>query len=604
MSTIISNSNSVQKVTPAIIIDNINKAKHSFFQSKEAAGEAAARAYMVWGDTMSPTAHKDSRDWIDAQIAKRNHAIEEHNKEEKALREKAKKFVNGKLADDNWLNSKPETQAEREELAKEKAMLIALNELTSQQWTARRKVAVEARDNASKFTKVVKYVFEFEYATEASVTSRYATVMEWIDTRFAGVVIHDVTELTDAIKAAGGFEAVLNEQRGNKSSAYDAGETDREAIAAALATQTKAAIKTAAAKAIFEMEVNDVQENIVFLVGRFVDGKVEVVGEMPMSADKLDEAVAKFCDDTVLPTHANTEFVARVLQLGKLVEEGKASDATEDGLKAGKRELVQRAFTLVPNKGSGVEVLVSAVFADASIIVKAKPNLDHVVLGAVATPVMMKAADLHALEKMLGDRATRRLVDVTPDINDGELSWIACNSALAANKSANAERRQCFEPVIDQEVKPLDVDVFKTQFAVEVEVSDLRALYKDYLKAWKEVKDAKKNQKPMTLTFKDNKVNCQIDTQLGYEVPSFGANPIAVQLTFRPRDIHALVLELTKQTVKAVKVSGDPSGLLCVTWADHYGQYCVYLPTATKENKLEHRRVAPLQIEVDMAVAA
>ena len=451
MQSIISNSKSSQKVTPAIINDNIDKAKRSFAQSKEAASEAAARAYIIWADTMSPLAHKDSRDWMDAQISKRNQMIEQHNKEEKNLREKAKKFVNGKLADDNWLNSNPDTQAERDELAAEKAMLIALNELTAPQWSARRKVPVEARENASKFTKIVKYVFEFEYATEASVTSRYATVMEWIDAKFAGVAIDDVTEITDAIKAAGGFEAVLNEQRGHKSEAYDSDDADRLTIETALATQARAAITSATAKAIIEMPVDEAPGGIVLMLGRYADGKVEVVGKMPLAEDKLDETMTRFCDDTVLPTNANTEFVARVLQLGKLVEEGKGSDIAVDGLKSGKRELVQRALTVLPNEASGVEVIVSAMFADASVIVKATPNLDKVVLGAVSAPAMMRVADLRVLEPMIKDRAKRRLIDVTPDINDGELSWITTNSALLAAKSANAEALIAFETrIIDQ----------------------------------------------------------------------------------------------------------------------------------------------------------
>ena len=68
--------------------------------------------------------------------------------------------------------------------------------------------------------------------------------------------------------------------------------------------------------------------------------------------------------------------------------------------------------------------------------------------------------------------------------------------------------------------------------------------------------------------------------------------------------IGGLVLALTLQQVAAVKLSGDSSGLLCVTWSDHLGYYSVYLPTATKDNKLEHRRVAPMRIDVELPLAA
>ena len=102
MSTVLSNGLAAQKVTPEVILDNIAKAKKSFVLSKEAAGEAVARAYLVWTDTMSTKAHVDSINWINEEIKKRNAAIDQHNKEEKELREKAKKFVEGRLKEDNW----------------------------------------------------------------------------------------------------------------------------------------------------------------------------------------------------------------------------------------------------------------------------------------------------------------------------------------------------------------------------------------------------------------------------------------------------------------------------------------------------------------------
>ena len=71
MSTVLSNGLAAQKVTPEVILDNIAKAKKSFVLSKESAGEAVARAYLVWTDTMSPKAHVDSINWITEEIKKR-----------------------------------------------------------------------------------------------------------------------------------------------------------------------------------------------------------------------------------------------------------------------------------------------------------------------------------------------------------------------------------------------------------------------------------------------------------------------------------------------------------------------------------------------------
>jgi hypothetical protein len=603
MTKIVANTRAAQTVTPDIICDNIKQAKTSFVLSKDAAGEAAARAYLVWFDTMSANAHVDMIKWMDDEIAKRNPAIDAHNKEEKDLKEKSNKFVNGKLAEDNWLNGTPETKAERDELAAEKARLTSLHALSKDEWAARRKVKVEAREGASKFTKLVKFVFDFEYASDSSVTSRYATVLEWVDAKFGGEIVEDASQITDTIKAAGGFEAVLNLQRGNKPE-DDTAAADRKAIADAIAKQAKAAVQNADAKATFAMDVKNAPEGIVLVLGRYVDGKVEVVGEMPLVSERLDEVVSQFNDEDLLPTNDHAEFVARVLALGELVNEGSASDITEDGVKAGKKEAERRTLTLAPNAAAGLELVVSARFADASAVIKATPRLERVVLGEVTTPMLMPWVQSRALTKMLDDRSTRRLVDVISDVNEGELSWIVGNSALIAVDSKNARQCCTLDSLVNETHMPLDVDGFKPQFAVTVAVAELRGLYQTCLTPWKETKDGKKNQKQMALTFKDGQMTYQFDGKSDHSLPCAGANPVPVSLQFRSQDLHDLVLALTQQQVASVKVSGDSSGLLCVTWSDHLGHYSVYLPTATKDNKLEHRRVAPMRIEVDLPMAA
>ena len=83
MSTNATNALSRQKADIEIIVGSISKAQTSYAQSKDAAGIAAANAYMVWLYTMSPRAHKDNRNWMDTEIFKVNQAIDDYNKDEK-----------------------------------------------------------------------------------------------------------------------------------------------------------------------------------------------------------------------------------------------------------------------------------------------------------------------------------------------------------------------------------------------------------------------------------------------------------------------------------------------------------------------------------------
>jgi hypothetical protein len=75
-----------------------------------------------------------------------------------------------------------------------------------------------------------------------------------------------------------------------------------------------------------------------------------------------------------------------------------------------------------------------------------------------------------------------------------------------------------------------------------------------------------------------------------------GTIDVPVVLQFRPRDLHDLVLKLTEQHARIFDVSGDESGLFCVSWSDHLGSYSMYLPTSTRDGRLQSRRVAPMRV--------
>ena len=596
MSNNATNALSRQKADIEIIVGSISKAQTSYAQSKDAAGIAAANAYMVWLYTMSPRAHKDNRNWMDTEIVKVNQAIDDYNKDEKKLREAAKKYKLGTLNSSNSFNGEGETEKEKKEIAFDKLQIIEAAAYTPQEWTNRRKVRVDAREDSSKFTKVVKYVFKLEYASQASVVSRYAHVLDWIDAKFSDVDINDITEITDAIKAAGGFEAALQEERGKVVEQDNTSDKDREAIAEAIAGQVKSVVKTAKAKASFDMEVMNAPEGIVLVLGRYADGKVEIVGEMPMIDAELNATVSKFNDDQLLPTNDRVEFVARVMSLGKLVDEGQDSDIPEDGMKAGKKEKVHRALTCIPHAQAGIELMVSARFAPSSAIIKAVPHADKALFGAVKSPMMMPKEDSQKLEKALVERATRRLLDLLPDVTNGELSWTLENSALLAKDSDNAQQHFTMQSLAAEVHKPLNISAFDEMFDVGITKDELRGLYEKCLKVWKGLPADKKAGKKATLQFIDGQMTYQFSGEPDYSCAVDATESVAETMQFRPKDLELLVKILLEQPVKEFSLIGDTDGLLCITWADTLGEYSVYLPTATKEGKLETRRIVPLKV--------
>ena len=612
MTTTIPNARASQSINIDQIEENIDKAQRCFVSSKDSATEAAAHLYAVWDDTMSPFANADAKKWIGDQIEARNKEIDEHNEKVASDRKRAKAFKAGTLSKDDLINTKPANDAGRKDVDEERAKLTSLADLTDDEWTARRKVLVKAQANSSPFTAIVKFGLNFDSPVHASVTSRYATVLEWIHTRFEGVEIQDTSEIVTAIKDAGGFEMVLIEQRNKGESGGSKGAEEREIeaeerkiIEEAIAAKAKAAVQTAPAIATIDMQISNANQDIVVLIGRYADGKVEVVDEIPLEAGEVDAMVSRVSDDLLPRTNETAEFVARVLALGSIVAEGKATEKPRDGTVMGEKLMEQRTLSLLPDDKEITQLVISALHADSSAVIKATPEPSRVNLGKVYVPMVMAAKSFRILQTMLGDRISRCLTDIVAD--DGSvsaegnsaqsaISWTASNSALIDKQHPNGSQTFSWEDMTQHDSRPLDVDNFHPQFTVSVSAVDMLNLYRERLEIWHGKVDNKKIDKLMTLSFRETSMTYKVDGDQDLETSCVGTIDMPVVLQFRPHDLHDLVLKLTEQHARIFDVSGDESGLFCVSWSDHLGSYSVYLPTSTKDGRLQSRRVAPMRV--------
>jgi hypothetical protein len=497
--------------------------------------------------------------------------------------------------------------------------LTSLADLTDDEWMARRKVLVKAQANSSPFTAIVKFGLNFDSPAHASVTSRYATVLEWIHTRFEGVEIEDTSEIVTAIKVAGGFETVLIEQRNKGESGGSKGAEEREIeaeerkiIEKAIAAKAKAAVQTAPAIATIDMQISNANQDIVVLIGRYADGKVEVVDEIPLEAGEIDLMIPRVSDDLLPPANESTEFIARVLALGDIVGEGKATDKTRDETVMGEKLVEERTLSLLPDGEENIQLVISALHADSSAVIKATPEPSRVNLGKVYVPMVMAGKSFRNLEKMLRDRANRRLTDIVAD--DGSvsaegnsaqstISWIASNSALIAEEHQNGRQMFTWENMTQHDSRPLDVDNFQPLFTVSVSATDMLNLYRERLETWHGKVDNKKIDKLMTLSFRETSMTYKVDGDQDLETSCVGTIPVPVTLQFRSRDLLELVLKLNEQHTQTFDVSGDDGGLLCVSWSDHLGSYSVYMPTSTTDGRQQPRRVAPMRVSLSKAAA-
>jgi hypothetical protein len=136
----------------------ISEARISHQRSKDGATEATANAYMLWLSTQSDQATKEAAAWIKKEIDLANETIAAHNEDVKKKQERANKFKSGTLPDDDAINEKPRNPAHAAEIEKMRDKLRDQSQWDKKIWARLRQMPIEARDGASRFTEIVKYV--------------------------------------------------------------------------------------------------------------------------------------------------------------------------------------------------------------------------------------------------------------------------------------------------------------------------------------------------------------------------------------------------------------------------------------------------------------
>ena len=226
----------------------VGLARAAYSAAKDNASWAAAHTYLLWVKTY---ASDEAKTWFRKQVDERNK----------------------KLTANNATLERDPSNAE------------AMGELSpGEKW-----MPIKARNGASKFTEVVKYAFDFVQPRQASNVSRYVSVVEWLHSKFEGEVVPDAAYLVKEIIKVGGFETVVRLQRSK-----DSVSSSRAVTPAANAPTSKyETLKKAKCFQEIEFAAKNVHEGLAVLIGRFVDGKVQIVGELKITKADLDVQVGK-----------------------------------------------------------------------------------------------------------------------------------------------------------------------------------------------------------------------------------------------------------------------------------------------------------------------
>jgi hypothetical protein len=585
----------------------IGFANASLHRSKESAAEAAGYAYLIWLATQEGYSAKLLKSMIDdrnKEIAKFNEKVDEKLK-------LAADFAKSKLSIDEWMKSNKDTfeTAEYRDVVRE--FVLNMNDLTKKEKSQLKLVPIAAREDASKFTVVVKCVFGFDRPDDSVLVNRYTLALDWLDAYYKNqaALPDDVHQIVDVIAAADGFERVVEAQRQIRDGGDNHDAKKREAMRDLLVEDVCKILNTAPAKASVNIEARNNHEGVVLLLGRKNGGTIEVIDQADLGEPDIKRAIQLYSPHAQLPYNPGSEFVSRVMRLGRLVQEGKATDQTRFGLKSGEVIKTQRMVLLLSDEDERPSMMVSAREADAAVIVRAVPK-DAANLCAVNEPLALDAKARNRLDKMLKEFARRRYVELTPDHapmqNSGKpakspFAWQAENKALSLKGMDGKEGSFFWHSLVGSQ-KPLEVDLFRPQFEVKITPQALQHLFSTSLTAWANSVSGKKSKDETRLLFEQDRITLQMKGADDQAIDSVGVVPERIALRFRPRDLHDLFEVLCEQHGDEYTIEGDDGGLLKISWEDNLAHYEVYQPLCTTDGqRLESRRLTPMRQQMPVA---
>jgi hypothetical protein len=221
----------------------------AYGMAKENSSWAAAYTFKLAQEVLSS---KEATDWFEDEVRKRNQQIKTD----------VKKLLDGNFTD-------------------YAALSLYFGE--------KKLVQIRLREGTSKFARIVKFALDLVYEKQVSIVSRYILVLEWLESNFSNKPDSEVADMVKAIIAAGGFEAVIRIQRQVK----DARKTISKSENTEAPKSKTAVLNFAESIGELDFKPKHAYNGFVVLIGRIVEGKVQVLGELKLSISQFEKEVSK-----------------------------------------------------------------------------------------------------------------------------------------------------------------------------------------------------------------------------------------------------------------------------------------------------------------------
>lgn len=529
-----------QPMTDKELLAEFNAARVAFGTAKSASTDALARLYLAYRHMMFPSAPPDNKQWFARQIATHNLEVGQQSPQQ--------------VAD------------------KKKRALVSIT-LTG-----------EPNNDLLAF---VKLVADLRRAGDETHASRVRRALEWVMGRFDQTAIVSAEDVTEAVKNAGGFEAVIQSARGNPSK----GDPNLvAAVAKAVLAEIASRAKEQAPLFATDLPPGSVVANgLHAALVRSANGRLEVVGHHPLDAEK-DGALLSAFRVALLPTSGGAPaLLSRIHALSGIVPEGGLTMLTEGGGWNTAPLKEERVLLLRSGAGGLPEIVVTARHVDASPVVLIRPTAacGPLALDPGSCLALMKA-DRQKFEKLFAVDDVERILSVSApntveaDHDVGAVGVVWRASIIAETK---AKDHKSFDfkwwPIGPHAHRPVEVANINKTITASATAEDIRTLKVSALDpAMAKVRDGKPDAKPTAVRVTSNGVTMRLAAVAGADVSMAVAQPASkpVQLLFRLSDLYATVSVLLRVGVTQAEVAVDEVGLLAFTWSDAVASYSVFLP--------------------------
>ncbi|MEI6534107.1 MAG: hypothetical protein WCN98_02115 [Verrucomicrobiaceae bacterium] len=582
-------SNDGSVVTPELIEGYLAEARQAYVSSKEAAARSAAYIYMTWKAALAPWAKQADKDTMADAITAYDKEVQTFNTAIETLKKNAAKLLKNEIKPED-LDTNPSLTGDGLEVYQKLVALVRSGK-TFDAKDYRKVTASSHREGTSPFAVLVKFVLGLDRPEDSSTVSRYVSVVSFLHSSAGAKTANDASEFVKLIEGVGGFERAVQWKRGNNPPTAKQNGNKAEK-AKAIAAEVKKALENAPSKGVVTMDVFSAKDGLVVLVGRCSNGKVDVIGELPVS--NMEKTIASYQDEALFPVAPMTHFLGRVMSLGKLVEEGRLTGRTVDGTAAGEKQKEQRTLTLVPTAEGRAKLTVSALYADASVVVTAVPHHKDIALGMVSSASMLGRDGYLALDDDVVDIIERRLVTVTAHSAGGKLSWSLKNTAIKKKDGSVEVKEFTWTDLTGKFTTPLAVEGFRPKFTVQMTKRQVAEVLTSRYANGEAQKKAVASDEAFDMEFVGDAFSARTLGQVGEPGGAGAKEPVGIRC--RECDAHGLLTALTSQKADAFTFEGDPRGLLAVSWTDDVGSYKVFVPARMSDGGLNPSRLAPLEV--------